>query len=173
MSGDTYCQLTTKDVSVLEGMLDRLEEQALADARIARLLRRKLAAARICFRDDIDPRVATINSRVQYRIGKGPIETRVITHGGESALPGLALPISNIHGLALLGLTADDTITVEAADGHSEVLHVLDIIQQPEAARLKAQKPVTAVFTNAAMSNVRTIRRPEPPEDDDPGPQAA
>jgi hypothetical protein len=53
------------------------------------------------------------------------------------------------------------------------VLHVLDIIQQPEAARLKAQKPVTAVFTNAAMSNVRTIRRPEPPEDDDPGPQAA
>lgn len=134
------CQLTAKDVSVLEGMLDRLEAREQRNTALARLLHRKLAAARIRFRDDIDPRVATINSRIQFRIGSGPIEACVLTHGGENALPGTALPISSLHGLALLGLMEGDAIAVEAADGRIDILHVVCVVHQPEAARLRSNR---------------------------------
>ncbi len=178
MNSDTPCQLTAKDFSVLEGMMDRLEAQALADAAIARLLRRKLATARICFRDDVDPRVATINSRIQLRVGEGSAETRVLTHGGESALPGTALPISSLRGLAVLGLMEGDTISVEGTDGKSEVLHVVRVVHQPEAARLTNPRGglrlVSGTLTESGRADEISARATsEGPEGDDPGPSAA
>lgn len=173
MSHDPPCQLTALDMSVLEGMMDRLEAQARTDTAIARLLRRKLAAVRVRLCDDIDPRVATINSRVEFRVDRGNVETRVLTHGGENALPGSALPISSLHGLALLGLTEGDTITLELADGRTEVLGVVHVAHQPEAARLK-RKPVRfGVISGTRDQHRRAGSIPTEPDDDDPGPRAA
>lgn len=171
MERDPPCQLTALDMSVLEGMMNRIEAQAQADTAVARLLRRKLAAARVRFHDDIDPRVATINSRIEFRVGRGNVETRVLTHGGENALPDSALPISTLHGLALLGLAEGDTIAVESADGRTEVLGVVRVAHQPEAARLK-RKPVRfGVITGTR--DQRGGADEKGPDDEDPGPRAA
>jgi regulator of nucleoside diphosphate kinase len=168
MSDDTPCHLTAKDVSVLEAMMDRPE--AMASPAIARLLRRKLASARVCIRDDIDPRVATINSRIQYAVGSGPAETCVLTHGGERALPGTALPISGLHGLALLGLMEGDAIAVDMGNGGTNVLRLVRIEHQPEAARRRFGRPRLAVIAGVG---IQSRRSDDNPEDDDPGPRAA
>lgn len=172
-NSDMPCQLTAKDASVLEGLMDRLEIQRAPHTPIMRLLRRKLATARICFRDDIDPRVATINSRIQFRIGSGRIETRVLTHGGEDALPGIALPISSLHGLALLGLMEGHTIAVETAEGRTDTLHVMRVMHQPEAARVRSQPTGLRVISGAPAPRPRINETSEGPDDDDPGPHAA
>jgi len=142
MRDDAPCLLTAKDVSVLEGMMSRIE--AHARPAMMRLLQRKLASARVCMRDDIDPRVTTINSRIQYLVGDGPLETCVLTHGGENALPGTALPVSDLHGLALLGLMEGDAIAVEMESGRIDVLRVVRIEHQPEAARQESKRSWTA-----------------------------
>lgn len=175
MRDDTPCHLTAKDVSVLEGMMRRIEAQARP--AMMRLLQRKLASARICIRDDIDPRVATINSRIRYRVAEGPVETCVLTHGGESALPGTALPVSDLHGLALLGLMEGDAIAVEMEGGQVDVLRIVRIEHQPEAARQQSARPRFAVLTGT-VTGARTARRasgsvPGGSDDDDPGPRAA
>lgn len=173
MERDPPCQLTALDMSVLEGMMDRLVSQARADSAFSRLLRRKLAAARVRFHDDIDPHIATINSRIEYRVDSGDVETGVLTHGGENALAGSALPVSSFHGLALLGLAEGDEITIELADGRTEVLGVVRVAHQPEAARLK-RKPVRfGVISGARERHRRADDVPKKPDDDDPGPRAA
>ncbi len=169
MASDPLCQLTALDMGVLEGMMDRLEAQAAADSDIARLLRRKLAAARVRLCDDIDPFVATINSRVEFHVDHGPIETGVLTHGGERALPGSALPISSLRGMALLGLAEGDTIAIELADGRTEVLGVVRVAHQPEAARLKRRPRFGIIDGGRNHRNYTPIGS----EDDDPGPHAA
>lgn len=173
MEHDPPCQLTALDMSVLEGMMDRIEAQGQTDTAVARLLRRKLAAARVRFHDEIDPRVATINSRIEFRVGHGNVETCVLTHGGERALPGSALPISTLRGLALLGLTEGDTIAVESADGGTEVLGVVRVAHQPEAARLERKRPLFQVISGRRDQRPRAHAFPKGPDDDDPGPSAA
>lgn len=173
MDRDPPCQLTALDMSVLEGMMDRLEAQARTDTAVARLLCRKLAAARVRFHDDIDPHVATINSRIEFRVGSGGVETRVLTHGGENALAGSALPISSLHGLALLGLAEGNTITIELANGKTEVLGVVRVAHQPEAARLKKKPVRLGVISGARGHPRRADDVPKKPDDDDPGPHAA
>lgn len=129
------CHLTPKDINALEIMLER---RGAHDAALARLLRRKLAAARIVFADDIDPHTATINSRVAYRVDGGPVETRILVHAGGDAVAGLpvrSLPVTTLRGLALLGLTAPAEIDCERPDGAREVLTLCGVLHQPEAAR--------------------------------------
>lgn len=173
MESDPPCRLTALDMSVLEGMMDRLEAQAQTDTTIARLLRRKLAAARVEFRDDIDPRVATINSHIEFRVGRGNVEPCVLTHGGENALPGSALPISTLHGLALLGLAEGDTIAIELADGRTEILGVVRVAHQPEAARLKRKPARFGVISGTRDQHRPAGAIPREPDEDDPGPHAA
>lgn len=171
MRDDTPCRLTAKDVSVLEGMVDRIKAQSRP--AMMRLLQRKLASARVFIRDDIDPRVATINSRIQYLVGDGPVETCVLTHGGENALPGTALPVSDLHGLALLGLMEGDAIAVEIEGGRIDVLHVVRIEHQPEAARQESRHPGFTVTADASIARRGSGLLPGEPDDDDPGPHAA
>ncbi len=169
MESDPPCQLTALDMGVLEGMMDRLESQAAADSDIARLLRRKLTAARVRLCDDIDPCVATINSRIEFRVDRGIVETCVLTHGGERALPDSALPIASLRGLALLGLAEGDTIAIQRADGRTEVLGVVRVAHQPEAARLKRRPARFGIIDGGRRSRTGNLG----PEDDDPGPRAA
>lgn len=129
------CQLTTKDLAILEGLLEMLAADPVGNGAMVQLLRHKLTVATISFREDIDPRVATINSRVEFQTDDGPVDTRTLTYGGENALPGATLRVSTLRGLALLGLMEGQTIAIERPDGGVETLRLVRIAHQPEAAR--------------------------------------
>jgi regulator of nucleoside diphosphate kinase len=177
------CQLTTKDANLLEVMLQRHGDR---DGPFVRLLRRKLSAATVVFQDGIDARAATLNSRIEISVDGGPAESRILAYGGEDAYPGIALPITTLLGLSLLGLTAPRTIVCERPDGATQEVHLRRILHQPEAARRSrvAHSLAAAARPEAGPSVVALAARrramhgsahgaPHEPDGDDPGPQAA
>jgi len=126
------CCVTTKDFTILENMIKRTPPY---DEGLLRLLRRKLATATIVLPEDIAPRVATLNSRIEYRIDGGRTERCVLVHGEDNASRGLTLPISTLRGLALLGLAAGDSVSIERPDGRIETVLLENVAYQPEDAR--------------------------------------
>ncbi|GGB05900.1 hypothetical protein GCM10011491_37480 [Brucella endophytica] len=182
MSKLPRCQLTTKDFSILEVLLER---DAHHDEAFLRLLRQKLSVATILFQDDIWPDVATINSRVGFTVDGNRTDNRILAYGDDGAVPGLTLPVTTIRGLALLGLTAGETIVIERSDGGSEEVRLDKVCHQPQANRkdrLNQQTPTNATLGQQSSVLAFEARRkptpvnPEPridPDDDDPGPRAA
>ncbi len=169
---DHRCHLTMKDYTILEVMLARDKGHSEA---ITNLLRRKLATAKVVFQDDISPRVATINSRIDYRIDGGEIDRRILSHGEMAPAPGITLPVSTLRGLALLGEAEGEPIAVARSDGETEVLIIERVAYQPESARrLIAQlgcgqsEPFASSVTHLSSRSVCSEAR-----DDDPGPSAA
>ncbi len=124
------CILTTKDFTILEVMFDRCTDRS---SPVAALLKRKLDAAAVVFRDDVPPTAATLSSRVVYRCGDRESDTRILCHDRMSS-PGLFLPITTPLGLALLGLTEGQQIVFDASEGPRSVL-LKAVAYQPEAAR--------------------------------------
>ena len=124
MSDTETFHLTTKDFTILEVMLERAIGR---DETIRAILQRKIARATVMFRDDIAADVATLNSRVAYRVDDGPQETRIIAHDDMRGLVGSILPITNPRGLALLGLSAGQSMMWTARDGRRHELSVLDV----------------------------------------------
>lgn len=180
MEHDSACHLTTKDATILEGLLTTLESRQQASSPIARLLRHKLAHAQISFREDVAPCVATINSRVEFRVDNGPVQASMLTLGGENALPGVTLSVSTLRGMALLGLTEGQSIAIDRLDGGAELLRLERIIHQPEfARRAKAEAKVADKLTypnaraRAAWSQNKRRTSFRGPDDNDPGPSAA
>lgn len=178
------CQLTTKDYTILEVMLDRRRGR---DETMAAILRRKLSNAIVMFRHDIPPSVVTLGSRVVYRVNDGPAETRIIAHDEMRGLVGTTLPVTNPRGLALLGLGEGQSITIARSNGR-ETLTVQQVAFQPEAARREASKRDLAVETPLPRGPVlRVVHRSDSPAQqalreaatiidtgfDDPGPSAA
>ncbi len=179
MSNAARCQLTTKDLTILEHMLHKA---APADEVFARVLRHKLSTAQIVFRDDVDPDIATINSRIDYTIDGGPIQTRTLVHGADAVFPGMTLRISTLRGLALLGMAEGDSCLLPEIDGRQESVKLQRIAYQPEAALRQRKAAAIAVSSLRGESSVVDFRwggKPKlpagtaTPDDDDPGPQAA
>ncbi|WP_019173959.1 hypothetical protein [Pseudaminobacter salicylatoxidans] len=185
MSNTDFCQLTTKDYTILEVMLERCMGQ---DDPLRELLRRKLDGARVMFRDDIPDNVVTLSSRVVYRVDGGPAETRIVAHDEMRGMVGSVLPISNPRGLGLMGLAEGQSIIIRRTDGGEEKLTVQEVAYQPEAARKAAEGardggrprqggPILRVVHRSDDVSPRPIRvLPLPPFDggpDDPGPSAA
>lgn len=185
MSDTDFCQLTTKDFTILEVMLERCLGQ---DDPLRELLRRKLDNATVMFRDDIPANVVTLSSRVAYRVDDGPAETRIVAHDEMRGMVGSVLPISNPRGLALMGLAEGQTITIRRADGTAEKITVQEVVYQPEAAKREAEGlrsggrprkggPILRLVHRSDDLPPRPIRvMPMPPFDggpDDPGPSAA
>jgi len=185
MSKLSQCILTANDFSILQVMLERASHR---DEAFIRLLRSKLSAATVMFSDDIGPEIATINSRVDYSVDGGPVDNRILAHGEETAFSGVAtLPISTLRGLAVLGRSAGETITIEQLNGTMEALRIERLTYQPEAASRKRRietAPGNRVATQASASVVDFAARRQSaavssttgwsgPDDDDPGPRAA
>jgi regulator of nucleoside diphosphate kinase len=125
------CILTTKDFTILEAMRDRR-----TDPRdpMAQILKRKLECARVVFHDDVPGNVATLNSRVTFRVDGACAETRVISHERMNLLVGVFQPVTTPRGLALLGLAEGQEYRLSWR-GLEECV-VLDAVNyQPEAAR--------------------------------------
>ncbi len=183
MPQDEHFRLTTKDCTILEIMLDRCQDKG---SPTAMLLRRKLDNATVLFWEDMPADVVTLSSHVTYRVDDGAAETRIITHDEMRGMVGSVLPISNPRGLALLGLSEGQGMSIDRPGGTRETVTAEMIAYQPEAAKREAQRlgypqaggPATArppYLRIVARSDVPAAARPGPGESghDDPGPSAA
>jgi regulator of nucleoside diphosphate kinase len=182
------CILTSKGHTILEVLFER---RVNPDECFLQLLRQKLATATTVFQDDLGEQVATINSRVDFSVDGKPLDNRILVHAGDDAYRGLSLPITTLRGLALMGLTAGDTITVACADGQMQTIHLEAVSYQPEAADRESlrqryhqlslstrQVPHGGATIISLTSRRRAVAKPfidDPvePDDDDPGPRAA
>jgi regulator of nucleoside diphosphate kinase len=176
MRPDQPCLLTTKDFAILEVMLGRCLGR---DDPRRPIIAAKLATARVVLHEDIPAGVVTLNSRVRYRAGDGPAQTRVISHDEMHGLVGSILPIRQPRGLALLGLAEGQSFAVTQNNGQATAMTVLEVVYQPEAARHARSKlsgayaaPRLRLVHDAGPLSPGTAARP-PTNSDDPGPTAA
>jgi len=131
-TAQSRCCVTAKDFIVLENMIRQTPPYG---EELVRLLRRKLSTAIVVLPEDIAPDIATIDSRVEYRIDGGRSECCVLIHDEGHSSRGLALLISTLRGLALLGLSEGDSISIERLDGRVETVFLEKVAYQPEGAR--------------------------------------
>ncbi len=181
------CQLTTKDYTILEVIRER---HPIEDEAFSNILQLKISSAVVMFREDIPANVVTLSSRVAYRVNDGPAETRIVAHDHMRGLIGMLLPITNLRGLALLGLAEGQSISIPAADGGLETLTVHEVAYQPEAARRERLKLAGVAAPGSCRvggPSLRIVHRSDEPHDeaqdkvaaavdtgfDDPGPSAA
>ena len=185
MRDQASIQLTLGNRAVLETLLGRCLGR---NDPMAALLRRKLENATVVSHDDLHPRVVTLNSRVTYRIGERPSDTRILVSGEMRHMVGMTLPVTTRRGLAMLGLRQGDSVMIELGDGTAEILHVEAVVYQPEAASRRypaagkkaggsksGTRPfLRLVFADNASGNRVAYKFPAPdPEFDGPGPSAA
>jgi len=184
MSDTETCQLTTKDYTILEVMLERYQSR---DPIMEAILQRKISRALVMFREDVPANVVTLSSRVAYRVDDGPAETRIVAHDEMRGLVGMLLPITNPRGLALLGLAEGQAMTIPRPDGNRETLTVQEVVYQPEAARRERSRlangtdprpsgPVLRVVHRSdrlPYKSAKTIVMAVDGDFDDPGPSAA
>lgn len=136
MSG-TCCRLTGKDMAVLEVMLER--RRGLGDP-IVPLIERKLAGARMVPVDAVEATVATLNSRLAFRVDGGPVQTRTLVQQEVRGLVGLCLPLATPLGLALIGLGEGEEAAAERRGGGTARVVLERVLYQPEAARRAGQQ---------------------------------
>ncbi|MCZ4290228.1 nucleoside-diphosphate kinase [Hoeflea alexandrii] len=132
------CTLTSKDITILQTMYDR--RHSLADS-VHELLKHKLDNAIVVFSEDIDAKTVTLNTRVRYRIGDGQPQTAIITQGRMDGMVGQCLSLGTVRGLALLGLTETDELSLPRQGNTApDRLVVEAVLFQPEAARRERLK---------------------------------
>lgn len=164
------CHLTAKDSTYLQSLLTSKDQ---GEAYL-HLLRRKLADATVVLDHAIDPRVATLDSRVEFSVGGGFTEQRVLTRGEPPATDGLALPITTLRGLALLGLRENEVFPLRKANGIIEPIRLIRVAYQPEAARRTEPGASSVVQFQPRWRKALGAREAAfDPLDDDPGPGAA
>lgn len=176
MSNDT-CILTTKDYTILEILLDRL---GATGHPMATTVRRKLDTASVVLRDSLPPDVASLSSRVAFRILDVGLDMRVLTHQPSRSPVGLFLPITAPRGLALLGLREGQEIDIDAPGQRAERLVLDKVHYQPEAVRaetspsVRSATPATRRAALRVIAGSRAAVMPDPGTGwDDPGPSAA
>lgn len=149
------CCLTSKDVSILEVMLER--RRGLGDP-IVPLLERKLADARVVLVDCVPPDVATLNSRVTFRLDGGQAQTRTLIQQEVRGLVGLGLSLTTPLGLTLIGMAEGQETTVQRLGGKPANIRLERVLYQPEAARHAAR--VAQATELAKTAQMAAARRP-------------
>ncbi|MGN6466068.1 MAG: nucleoside-diphosphate kinase [Rhizobiaceae bacterium] len=174
------CILTTKDFTTLETMLGRCLGR---DDALAPLLREKLESALVVIGEYVPANIATLGSRVTFRVDGQSSDTRVLSNDRMTSPVGLFLPIATPRGLALLGLKEGDTLLLSNRDGVEERIVLEKVHYQPEAAKREKEamrrlatpvgrKPLLRLIRGAFFDSPEhaTVR---PEGLDDPGPSAA
>lgn len=132
--------LTSKDYFALENFLIVLTERRSREAEyLARLIRTKLADARIVLSEDVSADVAIINSRVTYSINDSPAETRSLILGESSPVPNFNLPIFTLLGIGLLGMRTGQTGPWTDHSRNIGKLVLLRVDYQPQGNRQASQ----------------------------------
>jgi regulator of nucleoside diphosphate kinase len=174
------CTLTTKDFTILEVMRDRCLGR---DDALAPILKRKIETAVVVFREDVPVNVATLSSRVTFRIDGSAPGTRILSHAHTNSSVGLFLPITNARGLALLGLAEGQDFLLRDLEGREERVVLERVQYQPEAARRERQALASLSAPAQPKPSLKLIRGAfyDQPQlapigsdgFDDPGPSAA
>lgn len=163
--------LTTKDLCILETILDRVASPP-ARTPFAAMLRDKLSRAAIVLRDDVPPDVATMNSRVTYRLRDEQPRSVLLVQGEGRDLPSFALSIHSAPGLALLGLREGGSTALP--DGSR--MKLLTVSYQPERtakSRAPSMQDGVLPFRSHAAARQRAAVGDRWQTEDDPGPDAA
>lgn len=114
-----------------------------ADALLARELNRSIVM------DDsqIPPDVATMRSRVEFRIeGTGLIQVATLVFPGEGHGYENAISVLTPLGSAILGLSEGQAISYAGPDGTSVEVTMLRILHQPEADLRRGRRRVDETF---------------------------
>lgn len=174
------CFLTTKDFTIVEVMRDRCLGQ---DDPLAPILKRKIEAATVMFREDIPVNVATLSSRVTFSVNGRDPDTRVISYDKVTTPIGTFLPIARPRGLALLGLCEGSEFVLADVDGAEERIVLHEVLYQPEAARRDKEAMERMSALPSGKPSLRVIRGALHDQPrlapvgacgfDDPGPSAA
>lgn len=179
MSNDNII-LTTKDFTILEVLRDRHHDQT---GLLMPLIRNKMEKAIVVFREDLPGNIASINSRVRFRVAAGESDTRVISTGQTHGPVGMFLPITTLRGLALLGLREGQAMSLVNMNGVTEKIVLEKVEYQPEASRrergalgqqevMAGQKPMLRVISGG-LDHHRYNSSAGAGGFDDPGPSAA
>lgn len=176
MSNHT-CTLTNRDFTTLEFMRARCRG---TEDPLAPILKRKIDMARVVFQSDVPAHVATINSRVIFRVNGNVPDTRVLSKDGSAYPVGISLPVTTARGLALVGLAEGQAFLLLNQEGCEERIFLEKVLFQPEAARRIRQgaanpahpKPTLRLVHGSLDARLTCV--PGGQEDfDDPGPSAA
>lgn len=172
--------LTTKDFTILEVLRDRQQGQT---GLLMPLIRKKMEKAIVVFREDLPADIASINSRLRFRVEAGESDTRVISTGQTVGPVGMFLPITTLRGLALLGLREGQAVSLINMNGVTEKILLEKVEYQPEASRRErealgqeeltaAHTPPLRVISGGLDRRNRLVCMPANGSDD-PGPSAA
>ena len=161
MSNDA-CILTTKDLTILEVMLDGCPG---SDDPMAPILKRKINAAQIVYCDDVPADVATLDSRLVFSVDGRDPDDRIISHDRTTSPIGLFLPLTTFRGLALLGLSEGQEFSLPGQDGALEKVRLEKVVYQPEAARREKDlviRTAAAAPSKPVLSLIRGARYGQP-----------
>lgn len=149
------CILTTKDFTILEVMRDRCLGR---DDPLAPILKRKLESATVMFREDVPADVATLSSRLTYSVDRRDPDTRVLSHERMTTPVGMFLPITNLRGLALLGLAEGEEFVMTDDEGREVRILLKTVHYQPEAARREKEALARVTVPSQRKPSLRLIR---------------
>lgn len=180
MSRHLSFTLTTTNRAIVEGMLHR--EGGHTGPR-AFALRRKLEGCIVVPPSDIAPDIATLSSRVRFRLDEGQPEERALVANHAEEIMGLTLLAWTSRGLALLGMRAGQQARILRLDGTPETIMLLEVLYQPEAQRHVTGDPAWGHLSprpntsGRPLSPVQRLHRPtriwREPDGDGDGPSAA
>lgn len=175
------CILTNIDFTVLEIMRGRLRG---TDDPLALILKRKLDNALVMIPSELPGNVATLNSRVTFSVDCHYRDTRVISNARSELPIGMCLPLTNMRGLALLGLAEGHGFSFINMEGIEERIVLEKILYQPETSRREKQamktvalsaqrKPFLKLVWSTPCDQTSMARTDTGGFNDDPGPSAA
>lgn len=174
------CILTNIDFTVLDFMRGRCRG---TDDPLASILKRKIDSALVMFHTDVPGNVATLNSRVTFSVDGRDQDTRVVTNNRTDSPVGMTLPITNVRGLALLGLAEGHGFSVMNSEGIEERIVLEKVLYQPQTSRrdketakyvaASAPRKPALKLVRGALNDQARLAHTDSGRFDDPGPSAA
>lgn len=179
MMTGSRCRLTRKDHALLLAMLER---SGHASEAWRDLLQAKLRGGAVEPGDGISPGLVALDSRLTYFVNGVRTGPHLLVSLETGDLPPNAVSVHSLRGLALLGISEGDSVTIRPSAAGEETLTVETVLSQPRAAE-SADMPdnVRRLDFGGSSGSVISLRarRPAAPpsydidDDDDPGPSAA
>lgn len=152
---------------------------AIADAasrrfpEVADELRAEMERARVVAADAIPPDVVRMGSLVEFLSDSAQNGRVILVFPNEADIAQNKVSVLTPIGAALIGLSAGQSITWQAPDGHKHKLTVVKVRQPAtDPASPEAPPAVVDLASRRKAAGDRTEERPDP-DDDDPGPRAA
>lgn len=125
MTYDHATIISSQDYARLQGLMCTMIGSR---SPLAALLRRKLSTAAVTPTEDLNTEIVTSVSRVRFRIDGGQDDEHTLSwhlpKRGENA----HLSLQTLRGLALLGLSAGQSMSYRTASGRTETIEVGEVL---------------------------------------------